>query len=91
MFDLDIKVTFNSSWEGNEKEEDALHTTMQAEALASEEAVILPLIESTTEEITEEDVEKASDIIEKIEEVMDEVEDKVEEEEEVEDDGTKDD
>lgn len=52
MFDLDIKVTFNSSWEANEKEEDAIHTTMQAEAIAAEEAVVLPLIENTQEEVT---------------------------------------
>ena len=52
MFGTDIKVTFNSSWEANEKEEDAIHTTMQAEAIAAEEAVVLPLIENTQEEVT---------------------------------------
>lgn len=75
MFDLDIKVTFNSSWEANEKEEDAIHTTMQAEAIAAEEAVIIPLIETEEEEVTndEDTINVDSDTTDSVD-TMDDVE-----------------
>ena len=56
MFDLDIKVTFNSAWLANEIEEEATHDLMTAQTLIAEEEAIIPLTEGA------EDVDNSTDI-----------------------------
>ena len=90
MFGTDIKVTFGGAWLENEKEEEATHDVMKAEAIvASEDASIDNGTGQLEEPVEPEDIEEVAEVIEAIEEVIEDAEE--DEERRDNEDGTKND